>query len=69
MDEALEIRTDIQGRPGSRQRVQGYVAEEHAGRLVPMTEGQSVTYKDYKKLEDMQPIDVLPELLRVTLST
>lgn len=34
-----------------------------------MTEGQSVTYKDYKKLEDMQPIDVLPELLRVNLST
>ena len=47
----------------------GEVAEEGAGRLVRMAEGQSVTYKITKKLEDMQPIEGLPELLRATLST
>ena len=47
----------------------GEVAEEGAGRLVRMAEGQSVTYNITKKLEDMQPIEELPELLRATLST
>lgn len=160
MDEALEIRTDIQGRPGSRRRVRNgkatndlvlsasadgndrmfphilalYVNEKHVSRsssgslqrcregslsgfaglrstelLSARTKvpGQSLLelpavypyrdctdiyryelrrgrarraarthgrrpvghIQDYKKLEDMQSIEVLPELLRVTLST
>ena len=38
----------------------GEVAEEKAGRLVRMAEGQSVTYKITKKLSDMRPIADLP---------
>ena len=45
----------------------GEVAEEKAGSLVRMAEGQSVTFKITKKLADMRPIDVLPKLLRETL--
>lgn len=45
----------------------GEVAEEKAGRLVRMAEGQAVTYKITKKLADMQPIVGLPEFLRQTL--
>ena len=45
----------------------GEVAEEQAGRLVRMAEGQAVTYKITKKLADMQPIGGLPAVLRHTL--
>lgn len=45
----------------------GEVAEERAGRLVRMAEGQAVTYKITKKLADMRSIDGLPSLLRETL--
>jgi hypothetical protein len=38
----------------------GEVAEEMAGHLVRMAEGQSVTYKITKKLTDMRPIADLP---------
>lgn len=42
----------------------GMVAEGGAGALVRMAEGQAVTYKITKKLEDMRPIDHLPALIR-----
>ena len=45
----------------------GEVAENRAGRLVRMAEGQAVTYKVTKKLDDMQPIEALPAVLRVVL--
>ena len=45
----------------------GEVAEERAGRLVRMAEGQAVTYKITKKLADMRAIEELPGLLRATL--
>ena len=45
----------------------GEVAEEVAGTLVRMAEGQSVTYKITKNLRDLLPIEELPELLRDTL--
>ncbi len=38
----------------------GDVAEGRAGRLVRMAEGQAVTYKLTKRLEEMQPIGALP---------
>ena len=38
----------------------GAVAEGRAGRLVRMAEGQAVTYKLTKKLEDMEKITELP---------
>lgn len=41
----------------------GVVAEERAGRLVRMAEGQSVTYKLTKKLSDMRPISALSQFL------
>ncbi len=45
----------------------GAVAENRAGRLVRMAEGRAVTCKIARKLEDMAPIETLPEMLRVTL--
>ena len=45
----------------------GEVAEERAGRLVRMAEGQAVTYKITKKLTDMRNIERLPSLLHETL--
>jgi hypothetical protein len=42
----------------------GEVAEERAGTLVRMAEGQSVTYKLTKKLSDMRPIADLPTMVR-----
>ena len=42
----------------------GEVAENRAGSLVRMAEGQAVTYKITKKTGDMRPIEELPELLR-----
>ena len=45
----------------------GIVAENRAGKLVRMAEGQSVTYKLTKKLYEMEPIESLPELLKSTL--
>ena len=46
----------------------GEVAENRAGRLVRMAEGQAVTYKVTKKLDDMEPIDALPAMLRAVLN-
>ena len=45
----------------------GDVAEGQAGSLVRMAEGQAVTWKITKKLEDMMPIDDLPKTLRTNL--
>ncbi len=45
----------------------GEVAEERAGHLVRMAEGQSTTWKITKKLEEMMPIDILPKTLRSKL--
>ena len=42
----------------------GDVAENRAGRLVRMAEGQAVTYKLTKKLGDMLEIELLPERVR-----
>ena len=42
----------------------GEVAEERAGTLVRMAEGQSVTMKITKKRSDMVPIEELPPALR-----
>ena len=39
------------------------VAENRAGRLVRMAEGQAVTYKLTKRLDDMEPIEVLIDSL------
>ena len=46
----------------------GVVAENRAGRLVRMAEGQAVTYKLTKRLDDMTLIDELPERIRQTLN-
>lgn len=46
----------------------GFVAEKRAGTLVRMAEGQAVTYKLTKKLNDMIGIAALPETVRVDLS-
>lgn len=45
----------------------GLVAENRAGRLVRMAEGQAMTYKLTKKLADMRPIETLPADLRTLL--
>ena len=45
----------------------GFVAENRAGRLVRMAEGQAVTYKLTKKVDTMMPIVELPGVLRETL--
>ena len=45
----------------------GAVAENQAGRLVRMAEGQAVTYKLTKRLEDMIAIDQLPAQIQLTL--
>ena len=42
----------------------GVVAENRAGRLVRMAEGQAVTYKLTKKLADMEGIEALPRWIR-----
>ena len=42
----------------------GDVAENRAGRLVRMAEGQAVTYKLTKKLGDMLEIEDMPERVR-----
>ena len=41
----------------------GAVAEGDAGTLVRMAEGQSVTYKITKRLDDMLPIEQLPGIV------
>ena len=41
----------------------GEVAENRAGNLVRMAEGQAVTYKITKRPGDMRPIEELPDLL------
>lgn len=40
------------------------MAENRAGRLVRMAEGQAVTYKLTKKLGDMLDIEDMPERVR-----
>lgn len=45
----------------------GAVAESRAGRLVRMAEGQAVTYKLTKRLEDMAGIRILPTRIRQAL--
>ena len=42
----------------------GDVAEGAAGTLVSMARGQNVTFKLTKKLEDMRPIEELPDFIR-----
>ena len=42
----------------------GAVAENRAGTLVRMAEGQAVTYKLTKRLEDMESIAQLPDRIR-----
>ena len=44
----------------------GEVAEGKAGKLVRMAEGQAVTYKITKKLDDMENIDELPLWIQET---
>ena len=46
----------------------GEVAEHKAGTLVRMAEGQAVTYKLTKKLEDMADIEDLPKRIEEALS-
>ena len=46
----------------------GAVAESRAGTLVRMAEGQAVTYKLTKTLDDMMDIAELPEFVRVALA-
>ena len=41
----------------------GVVAEEGAGKLVRMAEGQSVTFKLTKKQDSLQPIEQLPVVI------
>lgn len=43
---------------------EGEVAENRAGSLVRMAEGQAVTYKITKRLDDMKPVEELPNYLR-----
>ena len=45
----------------------GEVAENRAGRLVRMAEGQGVTYKLTKRLDEMAPIVELPVALRAVV--
>ncbi len=45
----------------------GDVAEGRAGTLVRMAEGQAVTYKITKQLDDMLPVEDLPGLIADTL--
>ena len=45
----------------------GAVAENRAGRLVRMAEGQAVTYKLTKRLDELQSIQQLPERVRQVL--
>ena len=42
----------------------GEVAEGVAGKLVRMAEGQAVTYKLTKKLDDMRPVEDMPNHIR-----
>ena len=44
------------------------VAENRAGRLVRMAEGQAVTYKLTKRLGDMAGIAQLPERIRQAIA-
>ena len=46
----------------------GVVAEGRAGTLVRMAEGQAVTYKLTKKLNDMMPIEDLPDVMRTAIT-
>ena len=46
----------------------GAVAENRAGTLVRMAEGQAVTYKLTKKLADLMPIEELPTQIRQALA-
>lgn len=46
----------------------GEVAEQKAGSLVRMAEGQAVTYKLTKKVKDMVDIEALPDRIRQALS-
>ena len=46
----------------------GDVAEETAGKLVRMAEGQSVTFKLTKKADDLDGIEMLPKWIRATIS-
>ena len=45
----------------------GEVAEGRAGSLVRMAEGQSVTFKLTKRLDDMRPIEELPDWVRTSV--
>ena len=45
----------------------GAVAENRAGRLVRMAEGQAVTYKLTKRLDEMDAISQLPERIHRTI--
>ena len=45
----------------------GDVAENKAGTLVRMAEGQAVTYKLTKRVDDMVDIEALPERIRETI--
>ena len=45
----------------------GAVAEGRAGSLVRMAEGQSVTFKLTKRLDDMRPIEELPDWIRTSV--
>ena len=45
----------------------GAVAENRAGTLVRMAEGQAVTYKLTKKLKDMVAITEFPAMVRSAL--
>ena len=46
----------------------GAVAENRAGMLVRMAEGQAVTYKLTKKLGDMKEIDNLPTQIQQVIA-
>ncbi len=47
----------------------GVVAENRAGTLVRMAEGQAVTYKLTKKLKDMIEVEgLVPEIRRILTS-
>ena len=42
----------------------GVIAEGEAGSMVRMAEGQAITFKITKKLDDMKPIEDLPSWVR-----
>ena len=46
----------------------GMVAEQKAGNLVRMAEGQGVTFKITKRLHEMSPVRRLPEMVQGILS-